>query len=92
MRKNHSRAHSVVSAALDSPRLSLNDLARGIGASRAALEKYRLAPSPSRQVPAMPASLRLRLAVFLEEHAGKLQQLAEGLREVERNGNGRPDL
>lgn len=73
------QAARVVRQALDTPRLSLEDMADATGASRAALVKYRLAPGPGRR---MPEPVRLRLAAFLEGHARRLLELAEELREI----------
>lgn len=67
------RRGSAVPEALDLPRLTLNDIADGIGKTRAALEKYRTG-SP------MPLADRLQLAAYLDGHAVRLQQLAEALR------------
>ncbi|MDQ3426821.1 MAG: hypothetical protein M3477_03225 [Gemmatimonadota bacterium] len=73
------QAARVAREALDTPRLSLENLAEAAGASRDALEKYRLGPGPGRR---MPEAVRLRLAGFLEGHARRLLELAEQLRNL----------
>lgn len=72
------RRQNPAAEALDAPRLTLDDLADATGATRAALERYRLTgPRAIR----MPAPVRLRLAAFLEGHARRLLELAGQLRE-----------
>lgn len=71
------QAARVVRHALDTPRLSLEDLAAATGASRAALDKHRAGENR------MPRPVRLRLAAFLEGHARRLLDLAEQLRGID---------
>ena len=61
----------------DAPRLTLNKIAEVAGVSRKSLDAYR---DPNRPEYIMPESVRLRLAEFLEQHAGELQAIAEELR------------
>jgi hypothetical protein len=63
--------------ALDAPRLTLNEIAEVAGVSRASLNAYR---DPNRPDVMMPEPIRLRLAQFLEAHAGELQEIAAELR------------
>lgn len=65
----------TVRRGLDVPRLTLGDMADRIGATTAALNKYRQGTRP------MPLPVRSRLAQLLEEQAAELVALAEALRE-----------
>lgn len=65
----------IARQALDVPRLTLGEIADRIGATTAALNKYRQGERP------MPLTVRLRLAALLEAQAAELRTLAEALRE-----------
>lgn len=65
----------TVRRALDVPRMTMGEIAGRIGASTAALNKYRQGKRT------MPLDVRLRLAQLLEGHTWELQALAEALRE-----------
>ncbi len=65
----------IARQALDKPRLTLGEIADRIGATTAALNKYRQGTRP------MPLPVRSRLAQLLEEQAAELEALAEALRE-----------
>lgn len=61
--------------ALDEPRrLTLAEIAKAVGVSRAALTKYR---EGSRQ---MPTDVRKKLAALLTKHARELLRIADRLR------------
>jgi hypothetical protein len=62
---------------LDIPRVTLEDLARALGATGDDLQKYRDGRSQ------MPAIAKHRLAEFLREHADTLRRLAV---ELDRSG------
>lgn len=62
-----------VQRALDTPRVTLGEMAERLGVSRSALEKYREGKTP------MPHRVRARLAVLLRAHATELHQVAEAL-------------
>ena len=64
----------AIARALDTPRLTLGEIGKAIGASRFALEKYRNGQR------ALPETLRLRLIAYLEAHAREIQADAEALR------------
>ena len=63
-----------VREALEVPRLTVTRMAVELGIPRATLEAYRLGTRR------MPAAVRLRLAVYLEQHAAAVRRLAEVLR------------
>ncbi len=60
--------------AIDDPRITLEDLAKAVGRTRGALEKYR------EEKRAMPESVKKRLAAFLDKHAHRLSEIAKELR------------
>ncbi len=60
---------------LDVPRMTMGEIAGRIGATTAALNKYRQGLRP------MPPAVRLRLAQLLEGHAWELEAIAAALRD-----------
>lgn len=79
------RARETVRRALDTPRITLGDLAAIVGVDRGTLETYRSGAA------LMPYPLRLRLAAFLEGQARALLTLAEELRESDPPGPAQPE-
>jgi hypothetical protein len=64
----------AVTRALDTPRLTLGEIGKAVGASRFALEKYRNGQR------LLPPVTRIRLADFLEAHARQVLADADALR------------
>jgi hypothetical protein len=64
----------AIARALDTPRLTLGEIGKAVGASRFALEKYRNGQRP------LPPVTRIRLADYLEAHAQQVLTDAQALR------------
>ena len=64
----------AIARALDTPRLTLGEIGKAVGASRFALEKYRNGQRP------LPPVTRIRLADYLEAHARQVLADADALR------------
>jgi hypothetical protein len=64
----------AIARALDTPRLTLGEIGKAVGASRFALEKYRNGQRP------LPPVMRIRLADYLEAHARQVLANAHVLR------------